>query len=70
MKIKSAEDMIRAAEQISKEYDCAVLCKGGHQMHMPMTCFLEMAHITGLTENVLTIRIPMEPDAPFQCHCI
>ena len=25
MKIKSAEDMIRAAEQISKEYDCAVL---------------------------------------------
>ena len=33
MKIKSAEDMIRAAEQISKEYDCAVLCKGGHQIH-------------------------------------
>ena len=25
MKIKSAEDMIKAAEQISKEYDCAVL---------------------------------------------
>lgn len=33
MKIKSAEDMIRATEQISKEYDCAVLCKGGHQIH-------------------------------------
>ena len=33
MKIKSAEDMIRAAEQISKEYDCAVLCKGGHQLN-------------------------------------
>ena len=33
MQIKSAEDMIRAAEQISKEYDCAVLCKGGHQIH-------------------------------------
>ena len=33
MKIKSAEDMIRAAEQISKEYDCAVLCKGGHQIY-------------------------------------
>ena len=33
MKIKSAEDMIRAAEQISKEYGCAVLCKGGHQIH-------------------------------------
>ena len=33
MQIKSAEDMIRAAEQISKKYDCAVLCKGGHQIH-------------------------------------
>ena len=33
MEIKSAEDMIKAAEQISKEYDCAVLCKGGHQIH-------------------------------------
>ena len=33
MKIKSAEDMIKAAEQISKEYDCAVLCKGGHQLN-------------------------------------
>jgi len=59
MKIKSAEDMIRAAEQISKEYDCAVLCR----YIRPMTCFLQMARITGLKENVLTIRIPMEPDA-------
>ena len=33
MKIKSAEDLIKAAEQISKEYDCAVLCKGGHQLN-------------------------------------
>ena len=33
MEIKSAEDMIKAAEQISKEYGCAVLCKGGHQIH-------------------------------------
>ena len=62
MKIKSAEDMIRAAEQISKEYDCAVLCKGIRYIR-PMTCFLQMARITGLKENVLTIRIPMEPDA-------
>ena len=33
MEIKTAKDMIKAAEQISKEYDCAVLCKGGHQIH-------------------------------------
>ena len=33
IKINNEADMIRAAEQISKEYDCAVLCKGGHQIH-------------------------------------
>ena len=33
MEIKSAEDMIRAAELISETYDCAVLCKGGHQLN-------------------------------------
>ena len=33
LKIQSANDMIRAAEQISKEYGCAVLCKGGHQLN-------------------------------------
>lgn len=33
MEIKSPEDMVRAAEKISKEYSCAVLCKGGHQLN-------------------------------------
>ncbi|MBQ1423160.1 MAG: bifunctional hydroxymethylpyrimidine kinase/phosphomethylpyrimidine kinase [Lachnospiraceae bacterium] len=33
MEIKSAEDMIRAAEMISKNYGCAVLCKGGHNLN-------------------------------------
>ncbi len=33
MQIKTEEDMIRAAEQISKSYHCAVLCKGGHQLN-------------------------------------
>lgn len=32
MKILSADDMIRAAETISRTYNCAVLCKGGHQL--------------------------------------
>lgn len=32
-KIISAEDMIHAAEVISKKYHCAVLCKGGHQLN-------------------------------------
>lgn len=31
--IRSAEEMIEAAEAISKQYDCAVLCKGGHQLN-------------------------------------
>lgn len=33
MEVKTAEDMIRAAEYISKTYHCAVLCKGGHQLN-------------------------------------
>ena len=33
IKIKSEEDMIKAAEKISKEYGCAVLCKGGHNLN-------------------------------------
>ena len=33
MKISDAEDMIKAAEKISGEYGCAVLCKGGHNLN-------------------------------------
>lgn len=33
MKIDSAEDMEAAAGLISKRYDCAVLCKGGHSLN-------------------------------------
>ena len=31
--IQSSEDMVRAAEIISREYGCAVLCKGGHRLN-------------------------------------
>mgnify|MGYP001624042487 CR=1 FL=1 len=33
MAIKTKEDMVRAAEKISKTYDCTVLLKGGHQLN-------------------------------------
>lgn len=33
MAVKSAEDMLKAAEKISREYGCAVLCKGGHSLN-------------------------------------
>ena len=33
MEIKTEEDMITAAEYISRNYGCAVLCKGGHQLN-------------------------------------
>lgn len=33
MKIENADDMIKAAENISKAYNCAVLCKGGHNLN-------------------------------------
>ena len=32
-KINSSEDMIKAAQYISEMYQCAVLCKGGHQVN-------------------------------------
>lgn len=31
--VKSADDMIAAAEKISDKYHCAVLCKGGHNLN-------------------------------------
>lgn len=33
MRIQNEKDMERAAEQIGRRYDCAVLLKGGHQMN-------------------------------------
>ena len=33
MEIHNEEEMIKAAEAISKKYDCAVLCKGGHSIN-------------------------------------
>ena len=33
MKIVSAEDMMKAAEVIGDRYNCAVLCKGGHNLN-------------------------------------
>jgi len=33
MEIKTSEDMITAAKQISETYHCAVLCKGGHRLN-------------------------------------
>lgn len=33
MRVKSEKDMIEAARRISENYQCAVLCKGGHQLN-------------------------------------
>ncbi len=33
IRIRSSEDRVRAAEIISREYGCAVLCKGGHRLN-------------------------------------
>lgn len=33
MRITTAEEMISAAKKISEEYNCAVLCKGGHNLN-------------------------------------
>lgn len=33
MEVKTEEDMVKAAEEISRRYHCAVLVKGGHQLN-------------------------------------
>ena len=33
MEVKTEEDMVKAAEEISGRYHCAVLVKGGHQLN-------------------------------------
>ena len=33
MEVRTAEDMEKAAEVIGRQYGCAVLCKGGHQLN-------------------------------------
>ncbi|KMZ52629.1 bifunctional hydroxymethylpyrimidine kinase/phosphomethylpyrimidine kinase [Dorea sp. D27] len=33
MRVRTEEDMAAAAEYIGRTYRCAVLCKGGHQLH-------------------------------------
>ncbi len=33
MAVKTEEDMVTASKFLSKEYGCAVLCKGGHQLN-------------------------------------
>lgn len=33
MSVKTEEDMVKAAEKISRSYHCAVLLKGGHQLN-------------------------------------
>ncbi len=33
MEVRTPEDMVQAAERIGRQYGCAVLCKGGHQLN-------------------------------------
>ena len=59
LEIRSAEDMLRAAESIYDRYHCAVLCKGGH-----IFC-LQRAGTAGLWENASTIPTHMGPAVRF-----
>ena len=54
MEVKSAEDMIAAAKQISETYHCAVLCNTA------------TAVTAGSTVSVSTTRTPTEPAAPYR----
>ncbi|MDQ9823578.1 bifunctional hydroxymethylpyrimidine kinase/phosphomethylpyrimidine kinase, partial [Acinetobacter sp. 163] len=33
LKIQDEKDMVEASEKIYREFGCAVLCKGGHQIN-------------------------------------
>lgn len=66
MTIRDEQDMVRAAEKISKVYGCAVLCKGGHSINDAMMSYIRTEKSTGIMENGSIIRILMEPDAHYQ----
>ena len=48
-KIKNADDMIEAAKQVSEQYHCAVLCKGGHKLNEGKRIDNPNTHGTGCT---------------------
>lgn len=46
IEIKTPDDMIKAAKLINKRYDCAVLCKGGHNLNDANDLLYDAAHCT------------------------
>ena len=66
MKIANEEEMIIAAEKISKKFGCAILVKGGHQINDANDLlYRDDAYIHGFMENVLTTLIHMEQDVHY-----
>lgn len=65
MKIANEEEMIIAAEKISKKFGCAILVRVVIKSMMQMICCIEMTHIHGFMENVLTTLIHMEQDVHY-----
>lgn len=47
IKINNSKDMIKAAEKIAKTYNCAVLCKGGHNQMMPAIYYIKIMNSNG-----------------------
>lgn len=65
MKIKTEEDMMKAAEMIGREYDCAVLLKGGHQINDANDYLYRVKEAAGSAGNGSTTRTPTAQDAHF-----
>lgn len=45
MEIRSEQDMMMAAKRIGENYQCAVICKGGHQINDANDCLYENGEV-------------------------
>lgn len=64
-KIKNADDMIEAAKQVSEQYHCAVLCKGGHKLNDANDLLYVNGTYQWFEGKGSTIPIPTEQDVLF-----
>ena len=48
MRIQTEQDMMQAAKRIGEAYQCAVLCKGGHQINDANDCLYEKGELIWL----------------------
>ena len=66
MQVKTEEDMVTAAELISRKYGCAVLLKGGHQLNDAN----DLLYREGSLKSIIQIRTERDVPYPVQSRLI